>query len=52
MKEEEVKQEEAKEESPVEQPNEQEEEKTEAPSDGNTPVVNREPVYKRYAVGE
>ena len=46
-----VKEEEVKEEIPVEQPNEQEEEKTEAPSNSNSPGLNREPVFKRYDVG-
>ena len=47
-----TKEEEVKEDIPEQQLNEQEEEKSGAPSDGNTPVVNREPVYKRHAVGD
>ena len=47
-----TKEEEVKEDIPVQQPNEQEEEKSGAPSDGNTPVINREPVYYRHALGD
>ena len=41
----------ANEKIPVQQPNEQEEEKSGAASDGNTQVINREPVYYRHALG-
>ena len=40
-----AKEEEVKEEIPVEQTYEQEEEKTEAPLDGNSPGLDREPVF-------